>query len=65
MSTPTPKPTRKFFELMPAEVTPRKCHVCFEPASWWLFAANRHGGKNLTSRQPVCRVCLAKERPNL
>lgn len=62
---------RKFFETIPEGATRRTCQrshgvgVGARPAVAWLYKADRSGRKNKTSREAVCRECLAGERGNL
>jgi hypothetical protein len=56
---------RKFFTMMVERETRRKCRRCEEQAVAWIFLVNQKGGKNKSSREPVCRKCLAAERANL
>ena len=56
---------KKFFKMMAEQETRRTCSECTEPAIAWIYRANQKGGKNLSSRVPVCRKHLVAERPNL
>ena len=42
------------FERIAEHSTPRKCATCQQPASYWKFKTDTNGGKDKSSRVPVC-----------
>lgn len=65
MNVTKPTKRKKFFEMFTGHETARRCSRCPSPAVAWLYTADETGSKDKSSRQPVCRECLAKERKNL
>jgi hypothetical protein len=45
-----------FVEEIGEHTTTRRCSECLVPATKWKFKANREGGKNKSSRRPVCEA---------
>lgn len=53
-----------YTEEMSAHCTPRRCGNCINDnhlgtpamATYWRFTANKQGGKNKSSRRPVCEA---------
>jgi hypothetical protein len=42
--------------------TPRKCESCQQAASYWKFSVDTKGGKDKSSRVPVCEKHSGGER---
>jgi hypothetical protein len=61
----TAERSRKFFEAIAETATPRRCGRCSERSIAWIYRADKRGRKDRTSREAVCRGCLARETPNL
>ena len=56
---------KMFFEKMADGSTPRKSRRCLAAAVAWLYKTELRGGKDKSSKIPVCRQCLAAQRQNL
>ena len=57
---------KRFYEPIRPEQTPRKCETHQKVlAIGFVYIADAAGKKNKSTRTPVCRECLTKERGNL